>query len=373
MHPHTVSALIKPVSGSCNMRCAYCFYRDVSAHRELSNRGKMSLDTLEILVRKLLGTGAQMAYFSFQGGEPTLAGLDFFKAFLEFAGRCRQPQTQVQAVLQTNGLALNEEWAAFLAENHFLVGISLDGPRELHDRLRRTANDEETFHTVLKNIRLLEQYGVEYNILTVVTAAVARHPDSVYRTFRKYGFRYLQFIPCLDGLTQERGDNPYSLTPELYGGFLKRMFDHWFAHQQQGDPVYIRYFDNLLFAAAGRPVPACGMNGHCDNQMVIEADGSVYPCDFYVLDEYRLGSIVTDSFEALQAAGEESRFLREDVLPEKCRRCPYLPLCRGGCRRDRDHMGVLGENYFCPAFQDFFAYAEPRLRWLCRQILQNRP
>lgn len=361
-----LSALIKPVSGNCNMHCSYCFYRDVSAHREITDCGKMSLDTLEIIVRKMYELAENEVYFAFQGGEPTLIGLDFFRKFISLSKRYRPANMTVQYSLQTNAFSLDEEWAAFLAENQFFVGVSLDGTKDIHNQNRKTRSGKDTHGVIMKNLRLLEHEGVEYNILTVVTASVARHIESIYRFYKNHNFRYLQFIPCLDGLDEQRGLNPYSLTPSLYGKFLKKLFDFWFDDYIKGNHVYIRYFDNLLFAAAGLPVPACGMNGRCENQMVIEADGSVYPCDFYVIDSYKLGNIVTDELETVLHRGKKSDFVQEAVLSDTCKRCKWLTLCRGGCRRDRDYAGALGDNYFCSAFCDFFDYASERLYWLCR-------
>lgn len=363
-----LNLLIKPVSGSCNMRCRYCFYRDEMAHRDTALRGVMSRETAEALIAKALRYAGGACTFAFQGGEPTLAGLPFFR---DFTARVRQDAAaaglQIRYALQTNGLTLDDAWAEWLAEDHVLVGVSLDGPKEIHDQGRPDADGEGTFRRVTAALRLLEKHGVDYNILTVVHGGNVRRAQRLYRFFQESGYRYQQYIECLDPLGSEPGEQDYSLTPERYGTFLKQLFDLWYRDVTAGKPTHNRYFENLLLMLRGWEPESCSLRGVCGEQWVIEADGSVYPCDFYALDEWRLGSILENSFQEMEAERERLGFAEGSrQVPEDCARCRWYPLCRNGCRRSRlpTPEGGLGRNAFCAAYQEFFGYAYPRLREL---------
>lgn len=354
------------------MNCGYCFYRDVSKNRETYSYGSMSLDTLETLVKKVFLNSFESVAFAFQGGEPTLRGLDFYEKLIEYVTAYNINEIPVSYAIQTNGYALDNKWSEFLAKNKFLVGISLDGTKTIHDRYRMDNRDNGTHSKVMRTIRSFEKYGVEYNILMVVTSDIVKHIDSIYAFYKRNGFKYLQFIPCIDDFNTERGRNKSSLTPEMYEAFLKKLFDYWYRDIMNNDHTYIRYFESLMFLVVGQPSPDCGMNGHCQNQMVIEADGSVYPCDFYVLDKYRIGNIVTDDLESLMQYGQNGQFILESQdINEACQNCRWYALCKGGCRRDRQYGDTLGLNYFCEAYQGFFAYAIDRLRQLARKVLSQ--
>ena len=221
--------------------------------------------------------------------------------------------------------------------------------------------------------RRLEQAGVEYNVLTVVTGYLARHVQSVFSSLCREGFRFQQYIPCLDPLEEERGGQEYSLSPDRYAEFLKKLFDMWYRELEQGHYWSIRYFDNLLWMLEGHAPEQCSMRGCCGLQYLVEADGSVYPCDFYGLDAYRLGNVRDDAWEDLDRARETLGFVEASRrVPEKCGHCRWYPLCRNGCRRDRVLEGEqLGCSYYCESYAGFFAYALPRLgqaRILLRRI-----
>lgn len=370
-----MNVLIKPASGACNMRCRYCFYNDEMANRATGVVGLMSLGTLETVVRRVLERAERECVFMFQGGEPTLAGLDFYRALEGFVAKYNTRALRVSYAIQTNGFAVDEEWAALFARMKFLVGLSLDGGRELHDANRRTPSGRGTFDAVMRAARLFERYGVEFNILTVVTGATARGALRLHNFFDAQGFRYQQYIPCLDPLCGADGDAHAALTSDQYATFLCRTFDAWYDDLVHGKYVYNRTFENYMAILIGRQPENCGMAGICSPQYVIEADGGVYPCDFYVLDEYRLGSILTDSFESLDARREELGFIsRSRELHPDCRACPYLALCRGGCYRER--VAVPGsdvpKNRFCAAYLKFFPYAGERLREAVRLIAYGR-
>ena len=363
-----LSLLIKPASSLCNMRCGYCFYADEAMNRSVASYGLMTEETAENIVRRACDFADISLSIGFQGGEPTLRGLPFFRHFTSILRKYNTKNLRVTLALQTNGLLLNEEWARFLHDEHFLVGLSVDGTQAIHDRLRRDAQGEGTFERVLAAAELLQKHNVDFNILTVVTAYVAKNISRIYSFYRKNGLLYQQYIPCLDPLGEARGRADYSLTPALYGRFMKDLFDMWYDDISHGRFIYVRHLENLLGALMGRPPEHCGMLGRCAMQSVVEADGSVYPCDFYVLDRYRLGNLNSDDYPALMAALEKSGFIEQSLTPApQCLSCPWARICRGGCRRDRDTGSELSLNYFCPAYLSFYPYAVPKLQALLRR------
>ena len=371
-----LSLLIKPASGNCNMRCRYCFYADELDNREIRSYGKMSVDTMRTIVDKAMEYGDYECTIAFQGGEPTLAGLDFYRDLVAYVTAHENPKKlKIHYALQTNGYLINEEWAAFLGENHFLVGVSLDGLKEIHDRYRLDAAGKGTYQRVISAIRLLEKHQVEYNILTVVTAATARNGQKIYNYFKKNHFGYQQYIECLDPIGEEPGQHEYSLTPEKYGEFLKSMFDAWYLDMRSGTYVYNRYFENLMMIMAGQQPESCNMRGVCGKQWVFEADGSVYPCDFYALDQWRLGNIQENSFEKMDEKRDGLGFIQWSMRQqEDCQKCRWFGLCRNGCRRNREPVTAehTNRNYFCKSYQMFFEYAYPRLEEIYQLYMAGR-
>ena len=371
-----LSLLIKPASGNCNMRCRYCFYADELDNREIRSYGKMSLDTMHTIVDKAMEYGDYECTIAFQGGEPTLAGLDFYRDLVAYVTAHENPKKlKIHYALQTNGYLINEEWAEFLGKNHFLVGVSLDGLKEIHDRYRLDAAGKGTYQRVISAIRLLEKHQVEYNILTVVTAATARNGQKIYNYFKKNHFGYQQYIECLDPIGEEPGQHEYSLTPEKYGEFLKSMFDAWYLDMRSGTYVYNRYFENLMMIMAGQQPESCNMRGVCGKQWVFEADGSVYPCDFYALDQWRLGNIQENSFEEMDEKRDELGFIQWSMRQqEDCQKCRWFGLCRNGCRRNREPVTAenTNRNYFCKSYQMFFEYAYPRLEEVYQLYMAGR-
>lgn len=363
-----ISLLIKPASGACNLRCRYCFYADEMANRETAIKGMMSEETLENVVKKTMAEAEYSAHFGFQGGEPTLAGLPFFRKLHELTDRYNTKGLKVTYSIQTNGIVLDDEWASFFKDHGYLVGLSLDGPKDVHNKNRKNPQGEGTYERVIAAAELLERHGVEYNILCVITSMTAKNIDKIYTFFKKRGLVWQQYIPCLDPLDEAPGGEDYSLTPAQYGQFLKKLFDLWYEDIVHGTFVYNRTFENWVGMLRGVPPEACGMMGRCALQHIVEADGSVYPCDFYVLDDYLLGNLNTDSFAELARKYDEMGFVQQSMqVHEDCRVCPYYALCRGGCRRYREPMlgdGRLQKSFFCRSYRDFFAYAIPRLQKL---------
>lgn len=372
----SVCVMMKPASGQCNMRCSYCFYLDECGHRETKFFGRMELSTLEAVVSKALSAAELGCSFAFQGGEPTLAGLPFFREYVALVEKYNTKKLVVQSAIQTNGILIDEEWAEFLAENHFLVGLSCDGIRETHDRNRRFPDGGGTFGQVMKASELMNRHHVEYNILTVVTPQLAEKIGKVYRFYLGQGLNFQQYIPCIAPIDAPRADD-CTLTGRQYGKFLCRLFDLWYQDFSKGKQVSIRFFDNLVGMFAGIPPEACGMLGCCQTYYLTEADGSVYPCDFYAMDGYLLGNFNTHGFEELDASRKKLRFSEDSVTQEeKCGTCRWLAVCRGGCRRDRDFLGTgeLGLNRYCEGYDMFYAHAAPRLRELGQGLAaQRRP
>lgn len=367
----TVTMMIKPASSACDMRCTYCFYRDEAKRRKVPFQGMMSQPVLERAIAAAMSAAEESCTFLFQGGEPTLNGLAFYQNVLALEEKYARPGLTVYNSIQTNGLGLDENWAEFLAKHRFLTGLSLDGPDWLHDHSRVDAAGKGTFHRVLHAVTLLERFGADFNILCVVTGQVAQNPEPVYRFFRQQDFRYLQFIPCLDPLDSPPGDQAYSLLPEDYGNFLIRLFDLWFQELRQGVYVSVRHLDNWIGILLGLPPEACSMTGRCAIGFTVESSGDVYPCDFYALDEWRLGNVMDLSLTEMARSEPAQRFLQASHdLPQACGACRYYPLCRNGCRRDREC--ATGRTFLCTAYKQFFSQREQQLIQAARMIGRMR-
>lgn len=362
--------LIKPASGNCNMRCKYCFYADIADNREVFSYGMMTEETLEVIVRRAMQYAHKECTFAFQGGEPTLRGFDFYRNLIKYVDSNNKKSLAIHYAIQTNGMVIDDEWAEFFAKNNFLVGISLDGIQETHDYNRLSSGRTDTYKTVMQAIQLFKKHKVEFNILTVVNAQTAKRVGKIYGFYKRNNLNYQQYIPCLDPIGGERGLQSYSLTPDLYEHFLKTRFDLWYNDMILGQFTYDRYFENLIGMLLGYAPESCGMIGHCTYQYVIESDGSVYPCDFYVLDEYKIGNLLTDDFDTINQNREKLGFIQESMqTDEDCKLCKWFQLCRGGCRRDRDPIlnGKLAKNYFCKAYKGFFEYSYERLMILAEK------
>ncbi len=366
-----ISVLIKPASSQCNLSCGYCFYCDEAEKRAQRSYGFMSDATVKNVIRRTLLRADGVAAYAFQGGEPTLAGLDFFRRVVELEQQYNKNDIPVENSLQTNGLLLDEDWCRFLANEQFLVGLSVDGSAEIHDAVRRTPSGEGTFARVCRAAEMMDAFDVEYNILTVVTPRVAKEIRAIYDLYRERGWDYQQYILCLSPLGETAGPDGYVPSPEEYGQFLIDLFDLWYADLQQGRLPYIRQFENYVALAFGEMPESCDMRGTCGIQYVVEADGSVYPCDFYVLDEYRLGNFNEDRLDAVDEARRRIGFVeRSKELASACRECPYYRLCRGGCQRNRVwNAGAQAyENGYCEGYRMFFAHSYEKLMEIGGQL-----
>lgn len=365
-----ISLLIKPVSGNCNMQCTYCFYRDETKNRKKESFGIMKEATLEVIIKKTLRYAKSECTIAYQGGEPTLRGLAFYEKSIEFQKQYNVNHVKINNAIQTNGYDLNESWIRFFSEYDFLVGISLDGIKRTHDKYRKHSEGGGSFEQIMKTVQQLMQHGVAFNILTVVNSQTAKQIDKIYKFYKKNHLEYLQFIPCLEPFLGEPGKQEYSLTPERYGTFLKELFDLWFEDAKSGCQPYIRQFENIIGMLLGMAPEACDQRGICGQQYVIEADGSVYPCDFFVLDDYYLGNLVLEDFKQIDRTRETIKFIESSTwFSEECRRCEYFYLCRGGCKRQRISSENEGnKSIFCLSYQMFFKHTLGRWKELADEI-----
>ena len=354
--------LIKPAGADCNLRCAYCFYLEKSELWPQQRVHRMSNEVLREMIRQMMSSGQAQLGFSWQGGEPTLCGLDFFRAAVEYQKQFGRTGQTVANSLQTNGILINDDWAKFLAEYKFLIGLSTDGPPDIHDHYRRSSDGRASYEYALRAARIMEQHQVEFNILAVVNELTERNAARVYQHFRELGFGYLQFIPCVERDPQTGAPMPFSATPEGYGDFLCALFDEWVKDFRDGWPtVSERTFDSLMHTYVGLPAPMCVFMEECGDYVVVEHSGDVYSCDFYVEPSCHLGNLLERDLSLLAAAPPQLAFgRRKRERPAECETCRWLAHCYGGCLKDRFAIPATeGRDYFCPAFKKFFAYSEP--------------
>jgi uncharacterized protein len=291
--------------------------------------------------------------FAFQGGEPTLSGLPFFQKFVDLVDS-QTKRVTVHYALQTNGTLINEAWCRFLRKNDFLVGLSIDGNKRFHDMNRVDAKNRGTFQRVMKAKQLFDQYDIKYNVLCVLTNQMAKHTQLVFKYILREHIDYIQFIPCLDGL-RTREPSPFALRPEKFAYFYNCLFKLWQVKIDEGLFIHINFFEDVINCFNGVS-STCGIDGLCHNQLVIEADGSVYPCDFYALDQYRLGNIAVDRFKDLLRSNIADRFIHSRTsLSSYCRKCEFVRFCHGGCKRMKNQMYVNQAENYC-GYQDFLTH-----------------
>lgn len=330
-----IAVMIKPASSLCNLRCRYCFYAEVSDSREVRSFGVMEQSVAVRMIRNVFTglTQGDTVSFAFQGGEPTLAGLDFFRFFTDEVKKVCGA-VRVSYALQTNGILLDDKWCEFLKERRFLVGLSLDILPELHNANRLNPQKQGTYSQVRDAKALLEKHGVDYNILTVLTNSLARHPRQVWDALCAQNIQYVQFIPCLGEL--EGGTSPFALTPARFASFYTQLFRLWAADFEHGKYRSVKLFDDLIHLLAFGSRNACGITGQCMPQIVAEADGSVYPCDFYAMDEYRVGNLAESTIEEIYTQPGMAAFRNRPTTGlNLCTACQYRGICGGGCPRMR--------------------------------------
>lgn len=345
-----VSVMLKPSSSLCNLKCEYCFYSSLADERSKYSMGMMSektaLNTIKSALSFAKGTDV---YFTFQGGEPLLRGIDFYKNFVSLVNESNTEHSKIHYCMQTNGTLIDSEYAQLFKENGFLVGVSLDGDSELNS-YRLYPDGSPSFDDVMRSISLLKEYGVSFNVLSVLTKRTANEFKRAYRFFKSNNLRYMQFIPCLRPLKSDYDESLFMDCDDYYT-FLNRGFNIYFNDYMRGEYSSIRSFDNYIALINGHNAEQCGMNGFCSTQFVVEGDGSVYPCDFYCTDEWYLGNINEESFDKLYRSERAVEFMKESfAVSDRCRQCEYFNLCRGGgCKRNRQDMD------YCEAYKKFFA------------------
>ncbi len=357
-----LTLLIKPASSLCNMRCKYCFYNSLAQSRDNESYGIMNYETAENIIKQALKYATKSIGFAFQGGEPALAKLEFYELFIDKVKFHNSKGIKISYSIQTNGLDISDDFIKFFKVNNFLVGLSIDGYKEVHDYLRVDSIHNPTHSKIIKTARRFEKAEIEFNILTVVTSFTAKHIKKSYNFYKSNGFRYLQFIPCLDPLDSEPLNSVHSLTPVLYEEFLKTLFVLYYEDFMNDNYVSIRFFDNLIRVACGQMSEQCGMLGFCSGQFVIEADGSVFPCDFYCVDNWKTGNINENTFNEIYNSEKMKQFIATSNYDKtKCNACQNYDLCKGGCRRDRDlsSNGTAMENIYCEALFSFYTFARP--------------
>lgn len=368
-----LSVMIKPVGGSCNMRCRYCFYLDEMSNRETDITGYMSKKTAKHIIAKLIDKASVLSIV-FQGGEPTLWGIDNFKYFTKTVNEINTKKIPVYYSLQTNGTLIDENWCAFLKQNNFLVGVSLDGPRDIQDIHRKDVKGNSKYEKTMLGISLLKSNDVDLNILVTVNKDVAKNIKRIYEFFKKNNLNYQQYIPCIDPIG-ECNVKDYSLDANLFGEFLISLFELWKKDILGGKYVYIRYFENLVNILAGEKPELCGMLGCCTKQYVFESNGSVYPCDFYALDDYMIGNILSDSIDDIDEKRKDLEFLeKSSTIHDDCKSCEYFILCKGGCRRERDDFeeSMLQKNKFCVGYKMFFKHAISDMSLITKLATEDR-
>ena len=384
------SVLAKPSGPACNLRCTYCFYLEKKEAFGPASGTRMQDDTLEAFVRDYIhAQDAPEVTFGWQGGEPTLRGLDFFRRVVELQRRHADGR-KISNALQTNGVLLDAEWAQFLAEHDFLVGVSVDGPAHLHDDYRTDAAGQGSHERVLRGLELLKSHGVDFNTLTVVNRANAKRPLEVYRHLTDIGSRFIQFIPLVErvsaagGLAGPPGPHAdrdarvtsWSVSPVAYGDFLIAIYRKWLQHDVGRG--FVQMFDHALGSWAGAGAGLCVFAETCGRQLVVEHDGSTYACDHYVYPQYRLGNLRQTSFAEMLDSPAQQRFgsAKRDALPAQCRRCEFRFACNGGCPKHRFLQTADGEpglNYLCAGYRSFFRFADPSMRAMTRLLQQGRP
>jgi uncharacterized protein len=352
--PRLTSILIKPASALCNLDCSYCFYldRDLDPYAELPQR-RMSDETLERLVDSWLFYSYPQSTFAFQGGEPTLAGLPFFEKLVRLQQARGRDGQSVSNALQTNGVLLDDAWCQLFQQYQFLIGLSLDGPEDINDRYRYNKDGHGTYKWVMRGLEALQKNKVEFNILCVLSQANIHKARELYQFYKSLGVDNIQYIPLAE-FGGEAKALPFAITPEEYGKFLVETFEVWWPDRRK---IRIRFFDNMAEAIAGQKPGSCTMHETCDSYAVVEYNGDVFPCDFFVEAGWKLGNITTDSWAEIARRNRRYAFAQNKTIAHpECQACRYQAICHGGCPKFRH--GPRGQfadlDYFCQSYKMIF-------------------
>jgi len=366
------SLLIKPASADCNLRCRYCFYLEKSRLYPQTKTHRMSDLVLEQVIKKYLSTEQQVYTFGWQGGEPTLMDIKFFKRITELQEKHARPGSQIANGLQTNATLIDDALAGHLARYRFLVGCSLDGPPELHNRYRRYASGRPSHAAVLKGIETLRRHRVELNILVLVSKANVHRARDVYRYLVEQGFFYHQYIPCVE-FDKNANSLPFSISGEEWGQFLCELFDIWYPRDIHR--ISIRHFDAILNKLVDNSTTVCSLAKDCCQYFLIEYNGDIYPCDFFVEKDLRIGNIADTSWEVALSSSIYRRFgSRKSEVHSDCRSCNFFDLCLGDCLKHRknNRMQTAAISHLCAGWEKFFAHSRQSFDSLAQKIRHNQ-
>ena len=380
--------MVKPIGSACNLDCHYCYYRDKSEIYS-GNMPRMSEELLERYIKQYIeGASQQNICFCWHGGEPLMAGLPFFEKAMELQRRYAGDKV-IENTLQTNGILVNDAWCTFFKENNFLIGLSLDGPEDIHDAFRRDCGGAPTFARVVKAVELMKRHGVEFNILATVNARSEERGAEVYRFLTSIN-PYIQLLPVVEYVRLRPGKRPLIVSPDEedavpapwsvsakgYGKFMCDVFDEWVKYDVGRN--FVQLFDVTLGNWCGVPPSLCAFGEVCGDGLVVEHNGDVYSCDHFVYPEYRLGNITTDELATMYRSSEQQAFGRDkrDALPMECKRCNYYFLCRGECPKHRFEYAKNGEPYMnvlCEGYKMFFRHTDPYMRYMKTLIEKGEP
>jgi uncharacterized protein len=379
--PKAFHIMAKPTGSACNLNCAYCFFLKKEKLYPGSNF-RMSDEVHEAYIKQLFEAHqVPQVTVAWQGGEPTLMGLDFFRRSVELQKKYAKPNTRIENTFQTNGILLNDEWCRFFHENNFLIGLSMDGPKKLHDFYRKDKGGHGTFDRVMKAARLLQKHKVEFNILCTVNSKNADYPLEVYCFFRdELGAHYIQFIPIVErdnesGFQEGNKVTDRTVRPNQWGRFLIEIFDEWV--RRDVGQTFVLNFDGALAGWLGRAGTVCIFGPTCGLGMALEHNGDLYSCDHFVEPNYFLGNILKTPMTYLMASEKQRKFGRDkkDTLPRYCRECEVLFVCNGECPKNRfieTPEGEAGLNYLCEGYRAFFKHADKPMRIMADLIRRGR-
>ena len=382
--------MLKPAGAHCNLACKYCYYLEKNKLYPTAQRHLMSDEMLEQFTREYIEAQTMnQVLFTWHGGEPLLRSIDFYRKALSLqqkyaGGRC------IDNVIQTNGTLLTDEWCEFFAQNHWLVGISIDGPQPDHDHYRLTAAGKPSWKKVMQGIKLLKKHGVEWNAMAVVNAYNANHPMEFYRFFKENGCQFLQFTPIVERQTRhedgrtlaslaDKNEIPLSeasVTPEQWGYFLSAIFDEWV--RKDVGKIFVEIFDCTLANWMGISPGICAYSKECGHAGVMEHNGDVYSCDHFVFPEYKLGNIRDHSLIDMLYGEQQQEFsrLKHSSLPRQCKECDMEFACHGECPKNRfmkDKYGDSGLNYLCPGYYHYYQHVAPYMDYMKQELMSQRP
>ena len=382
--------MLKPAGAHCNLACKYCYYLEKNKLYPTAQRHLMSDEMLEQFTREYIEAQTMsQVLFTWHGGEPLLRSIDFYRKALslqqKYAGGRR-----IDNVIQTNGTLLTDEWCEFFAQNHWLVGISIDGPQPDHDHYRLTAAGKTSWKKVMQGIKLLKKHGVEWNAMAVVNAYNVNHPLEFYRFFKENGCQFLQFTPIVERLTRhedgrtlaslaDKNEIPLSeasVTPEQWGYFLSAIFDEWV--RKDVGKIFVEIFDCTLANWMGISPGICAYSKECGHAGVMEHNGDVYSCDHFVFPEYKLGNIRDHSLIDMLYGEQQQEFsrLKHSSLPRQCKECDMEFACHGECPKNRfmkDKYGDSGLNYLCPGYYHYYQHVAPYMDYMKQELMSQRP